>query len=665
MGRRGAVTPLAATAGVRVRTARRGALGAAALAGLGLACSACGRERYVGDATEVLVVVATDLVPVGADGVGELDAVRVVVAGTCDALDRGGQVRSFAVGPGGTALPFSFGIAPARGALSWCARIEAQRASRSVIQVVRSGSFREGQTVSVGAFLSRACIDVATGRPRSCGDGETCGAGGRCVPQGLPPDATAFDPTLCQPGDVVTCVTAAGGLGRGTCGDDGSPPLGPRCASLREIPGNGRDDDGRDDTPDDGACSAAHAAGSHRRRDPGWTRGLCATYDTLPPWGVPRWSDEVCLGGGRVRIGDDDGFSPFADPTSASLTNAEPSRVPLDESPAHDVVIPAFWADVAEVSFCRFLDFWSSVDDDADRPLPRLEAAGSPRCAGGCLAAERCYVRSEQEAFCVGEPIPLQSPPNGCVWTPQDPRGIVGGADEGSVPINCVPWSTALAFCEWDGAREGRIGRLPTEAEWERMARGIGPEPRLFPWGDEPPSCQRAFARALRPGQVMRARCEPDDGTYCGCSNQQDAQTPTDFDGAGLPALGPAPIDRLALLGLYQPGPEGLFGLAGNVAEWTMDAYRRDTYAERCGSDGRACDGEGAPVAPVVTPLALRFGSRVVRGGSWRDPPGSLRVSARQELRAQPERDPENPDRYDLLRASVYNGIGFRCVREP
>ncbi|MCC7542683.1 MAG: SUMF1/EgtB/PvdO family nonheme iron enzyme [Deltaproteobacteria bacterium] len=625
-----------------------------------LGASGCARERFVGSATEVVVVVATDLVPVGEDGDGEIDAVHVVVGEDCDALDRGGAVRTFDVGPEGEALPLSFGITPSRAGASWCARIEARRAGRGVIAVVRSGSFRDAETIVVGAYLSRACIDVRTGRPRSCPEGETCGAGGACVAHGLAPSGAAFDPTFCAPDSEVACVTREGGLGHGTCGADGSPPIGSRCRSVREIPGNGLDDDGRPDTPDDGACSPTHPSGARRVRGRVWDTGWCARFEHVVHE-LPRWENEVCLAGGRVRLGDADGVTPFADPTAAGLGGSEPSAVPADESPSHVVVVPAFWADAFEVSFCRFAEFWHTAGESTT--TPRLEPGDSPRCAG-CVGDERCFVRNDREAFCIGEPMPLAAPDNACAWAPHDPRGIVGGVDEGSAPINCMPWLTAQAFCEWDGAREGRVGRLPTEAEWERMARGLDDGERIFPWGDDPPRCDRAYARVLSPGDVPPHRCDARDGTYCGCTNLPDAANGDLEGGANLPSTGPGPIEKLALLGLTAPNSEGLFHLAGNVAEWTYDAYRRDAYAERCGRDGERCAAL-TPFAPVEEPAALRGGARVVRGGSWQDPPGALRVSARAEVRGQPERDPENPDRYDLLQAPVYNGIGFRCVREP
>ena len=125
-------------------------------------------------------------------------------------------------------------------------------------------------------------------------------------------------------------------------------------------------------------------------------------------------------------------------------------------------------------------------------------------------------------------------------------------------PVVGVSWFEAATFCEWLGARAGRRYRLPTEAEWERAARG-GLEGARYPWGDE-------AAEAA-------------------------------FPGLSLPRPGPLPVGS---------GPANGFGLtdlSGSVHEWCLD-WHADAYYS---------------VTPERNPRGPEGGMRrVSRGGAWR-----------------------------------------------
>jgi formylglycine-generating enzyme len=147
------------------------------------------------------------------------------------------------------------------------------------------------------------------------------------------------------------------------------------------------------------------------------------------------------------------------------------------------------------------------------------------------------------------------------------------GANE-SLPMNCVNWWEAYAFCVWDGAF------LPSEAEWEYAAAG-GDEQRMYPWGEVDPGSDDTYA-------------------IYGCNYPLDA---------GNCLGGPAPVGT-ATLGA---GRWGQLDLAGNVNEWTLDSF--STYTTPC-TDCANLD---------ATSL------RVVRGGYFDDDAAYLLPTSRSD----------------------------------
>ncbi|MEM9455848.1 MAG: SUMF1/EgtB/PvdO family nonheme iron enzyme [Myxococcota bacterium] len=144
-----------------------------------------------------------------------------------------------------------------------------------------------------------------------------------------------------------------------------------------------------------------------------------------------------------------------------------------------------------------------------------------------------------------------------CNWSQGGP---VAGRE--NHPVNCVSWFQAEAYCEWV---QGGTKRLPTEAEWEKAARGT--DGRVYPWGDTPqPSCDRLVMSDAAAG-----------GAGCG--------TGATWEVGSMP-LGASPY--------------GVQDMAGNVWEWVADWY------------GYYDAGE------TNNPVGPRNGtSRVLRGGSW------------------------------------------------
>ncbi len=190
-----------------------------------------------------------------------------------------------------------------------------------------------------------------------------------------------------------------------------------------------------------------------------------------------------------------------------------------DERTAHTVRLDAFHIDQYEVTTARYAKFFQ----ETKRPAPKY-------------------------------------------WSDQIPQR------HGNEPVIGVDWNDANGYCVWAGKR------LPTEAEWEKAARGI--DQRLYPWGNAEPNRQRA------------------NFDHC-----------CDFKG----------YEALTEGGSFEQGksPYGAYDMAGNVWEWVADRYDGGSYDE----------------SPERNPTGRLSGEkRIVRGGAWDSASAYIRSSYRLRL---------------------------------
>jgi sulfatase modifying factor 1 len=212
---------------------------------------------------------------------------------------------------------------------------------------------------------------------------------------------------------------------------------------------------------------------------------------------------------------------------------------------------------VAEPALIRipegFFLMGSNSGQDCERPIHRV-------WIDSFLLAATQVTNAEYAVF-----LRAASPPPPPFW--QDAK-----FSHPQQPVAAVSWHEAVRYCHWLSSRTGRSYRLPTEAEWERAARGTL-EQKNFPWGDDPPQSL------------------PDYGTRW--------QT------------GPEPVAR------YAPNLFGLYDIGDNLHEWCSDWYDPNYYA----------------VSPERNPRGPEGGQRKAsRGGSWRHHIKVARCSARSSI---------------------------------
>ncbi|MDX1767259.1 MAG: formylglycine-generating enzyme family protein [Arenibacter troitsensis] len=253
------------------------------------------------------------------------------------------------------------------------------------------------------------------------------------------------------------------------------------------------------------------------------------------------------------------------------------------EKPAHKVKVDGFFMDVTEVTNAQFAKFvketgyvtvaeraidWeemkTQVPEGTPKPHDSILQPGSLTFKKTKTSVPNLYDFSQWWNWTIG-----------ANWKqPNGPGSTIKGKD--NEPVVQVAYEDALAYCEWAGRR------LPTEAEWERAARGNKSESIYF-WGDD--------------DSILSQMANTWEGEFPVTNNKADG------------------YEQRAKVKSYPPNDFGLYDMAGNVWEWTSDWYNTNYYNELGALNGPVVNPQGAstPYNPNM-PYAKE---KVMRGGSF------------------------------------------------
>lgn len=270
-----------------------------------------------------------------------------------------------------------------------------------------------------------------------------------------------------------------------------------------------------------------------------------------------------------------------------------------EEAPARPVTVAGFFIQAHQVTNTRFAEFVDATGyvTVAERPLNPADFPGAPpeNLQPGSLVFRR-----------TSGPVDLRHLSQWWTWTPgaswRHPIGPGSSiAARAEHPVVHVAFEDAAAYAEWAGLA------LPTEAQWETAARG-GLDHAVYTWGDQP---------------------------------EAEGERLANYWHGDFPWRPEAGYGRTTPVGSFPPNAYGLFDMAGNVWEWTIDWYADTRAGDPC------C--EAGSYDPAQPQFAVP--RRVIKGGSFL-------CADNYCLRYRPAaRRPQMID-------SGMSHIGFRCIKE-
>lgn len=274
-----------------------------------------------------------------------------------------------------------------------------------------------------------------------------------------------------------------------------------------------------------------------------------------------------------------------------------------NNNPSYPATVSDFRLDRFEVTVGRFRAFVAaypgSKPNDGDGAHLKIQDSGWKPAWNEHLPVDQSDLIAKMNACIFNDPE-KSTPTPVPTWTDAP------GANE-ELPINCISWYEAFAFCAWDG------GRLPTEAEWNYASAG-GAEQRKYPWG------------SAAPGSTL---------AVYGCTG--DGSTP-----------GACAFSDILRVGSKPKGAArwGQMDMAGSLWEFTLDWYTKGYYEIPCID----CANQNAS------------DSHVAFGGSWLHSTSELATTHRGDIpiESQPQADAGLPTK--VLYRDDRDGV--RCARE-